>query len=92
MAQNPVRSISWLYHAKGVRRRGIASRLIEAAIDFGRTGGATIIEAYPIDRRISPSSSSTGFVTSFERLGFRHVPSPAPERPIMRLEVEQTAG
>lgn len=88
----PVWSISCLYIAKGPRRRGVASHLLEAAIDFGRAGGASIIEAYPIDRRVSPSSSSTGFVTSFERLGFRHVPSPAPERPIVRLELKQTTG
>ncbi|MFT4130118.1 GNAT family N-acetyltransferase [Labrys sp. (in: a-proteobacteria)] len=88
----PVWSVSCLYIAKGIRRRGVASRLIEAAIDFGRAGGATTIEAYPIDQRLSPSSSSTGFVTTFERLGFRYAPSPTPERPIMRLDLGQASS
>ncbi|WP_448950122.1 N-acetyltransferase family protein [Labrys neptuniae] len=81
----PVWSISCLYIAKGQRRRGVATRLIEAAIAFARAGQAPALEAYPIDRRLSPSSSSTGFVTTFERLGFRPVAAPTTERPIMRL-------
>ncbi|MBP0579492.1 GNAT family N-acetyltransferase [Labrys sp. LIt4] len=90
--RKPVWSISCLYVAKDVRRQGVASHLVKEAIDFGRSGGATIIEAYPIDRRMSPSSSSTGFMTTFERLGFRPVPSPTPERPILRLELGHATG
>lgn len=85
--ETPIWSVSCLFIARGHRRQGIASRLIEAALEFASAGGATMVEAYPIDRRLSPSSFSTGFVTTFERLGFRYVPSPTPERPIMRLEI-----
>ncbi|MBN3825855.1 GNAT family N-acetyltransferase [Burkholderia sp. Ac-20384] len=78
-------TISCFYIRKDFRRRGISSRLINAAIDLAKRSGAHAIEAYPIDRSTSPSSSSTGFVTTFERFGFLHMPSPSRERPIMRL-------
>ncbi len=83
----PVWVMSCFYIRKDFRRHGIAFRLTEAAIDLARTNGALAIEAYPVDRSISPSSSSTGFVTTFERLGFKRMPSPSRERPIMRLSL-----
>jgi len=85
----PVWAISCFYIGKDFRRHGIAARLTESAIDLARSNGVPAIEAYPIDRSASPSSSSTGFVTTFERLGFKHVPSPSPERPIMRLYLQK---
>jgi len=81
----PVWSLSCLYVRNEMRRRGVARALISAAVDFARENGAPAVEAYPIDRRYSPSASSTGFVTTFERLGFRSVASPSRERPIVRL-------
>ncbi len=81
----PVWAISCFYIGRHFRRHGIATRLTEGAIDLARRNGVPAIEAYPIDRSTSPSSSSTGFVTTFERLGFKQVPSPSRERPIMRL-------
>lgn len=84
----PVWSLSCFYIRKGYRKQGIASQLIEAAIEFARRNGAPAVEAYPIDATQSPSSSSTGFVSTFERLGFSRVPSPTVERPILRLQFD----
>lgn len=86
----PVWAISCFYVRKDCRRRRIATRLTEAAVLYARGEGAPAIEAYPIDRATSSSASSTGFVSTFARLGFRQVASPSRERSIMRLTVTGT--
>ena len=83
----PVWSISCLYVRKGYRRRGIARELIEAAVRVAKQACAPALEAYPVDRNLSPSSSSTGFVTTYEKAGFRTVARHFPPRPIMRRDL-----
>ncbi|TVR51710.1 MAG: GNAT family N-acetyltransferase [Puniceicoccaceae bacterium] len=81
----PVWSLSCLYVRVGFRRRGIATALIEAGVEVARRAGAPALEAYPIDAAVSPSASSTGFASTFKRLGFREVARRDPARPILRL-------
>lgn len=82
----PVWSISCFYVRIGYRRRGVTSTLIEAAVEFARAAGAPAIEAYPLDPELTPSSSSTGFVSAFRRAGFKEVARHEPPRPILRLQ------
>jgi GNAT superfamily N-acetyltransferase len=84
----PVWSISCFYVRKGYRRRGITGALINAAQKVAKSAGAGALEAYPIDRSLSPSASSTGFVSTFKHAGFRVVAHRTPPRPIMRLELK----
>ncbi|WP_210239561.1 GNAT family N-acetyltransferase [Mesorhizobium sp. B2-8-9] len=86
----PVWSLSCLYIRIGYRRRGIATALIEGAVALAFKSGAPAVEAYPIDAELSPSASSTGYVSTFERMGFVRVPSPTRERPILRLTRTKT--
>jgi hypothetical protein len=51
---------------------------------MAKRAGARAIEAYPLDRKLSPSSTSTGVVSTFERAGFTTVARWVPPRPIMR--------
>jgi len=81
----PVWCISCFYVRKGYRRRGVSSALIEAAAHYAKREGATALEAYPLDRRVSPSATSTGFASTFSKAGFKEVARHSPERPIMRL-------
>lgn len=83
----PVWSLSCLYIRIGYRRRGIATALIEAALRAAKEAGAPALEAYPFDAAVSPSSSSTGYVTTFTRLGFDVVARRDPARPIMRHDL-----
>jgi GNAT superfamily N-acetyltransferase len=83
----PVWSISCFYIRKGYRRRGIATALIEAATKAAKKSKAPALEAYPLDGDKSPSSTSTGYVSTFARLGFKTVASRTPVRPIMRYEL-----
>ena len=81
----PVWCVSCFYVRKGYRRRGVSSALIEAAARYAKRAGATALEAYPLDQRVSPSSTSTGFASTFVKAGFKEMARHSPERPIMRL-------
>jgi GNAT superfamily N-acetyltransferase len=84
----PVWAISCLYVRKGYRRRGVTAALIAAAIKTAKRARARALEAYPLDATRTPSASSTGFASTFERAGFRTVVRHVPPRPIMRHDLK----
>ena len=86
----PVWSLSCFYVRKGYRKRGVTSALITAALDAAKRAGAPALEAYPLDANLTPSASSTGYVSTFKRAGFKIVARHVPPRPIMRYEFEPT--
>ena len=83
----PVWSISCFYVRKGYRRRGITSALIAEALKTAKLAGAPAVEAYPFDGELSPSSTSTGYASTFARAGFRVVARHFAPRPIMRFDL-----
>jgi GNAT superfamily N-acetyltransferase len=83
----PVWSISCFYVRKGYRRKGVTAALIKAAIESASKAGACALEAYPLDTSLSPSSTSTGHVTTFARLGFVEIVRRTAPRPIMRYDL-----
>jgi GNAT superfamily N-acetyltransferase len=83
----PVWSITCFYIRIGYRRWGISAALIRAAVEMARRAKAPAVEAYPLDGEVSPSSTSTGYASSFARAGFREVARHSPERPILRFEL-----
>lgn len=83
----PVWSISCFYIRIGYRRQGVATALIRAAVDAARKAKAPAVEAYPLDGGLSPSSTSTGYASTFARLGFKEVARRSLERPMMRFEL-----
>lgn len=85
----PVWSISCFYVKKGFRRKGVTGALIAAAIKAAKRAGVRAIEAYPLDRDLSPSSTSTGVVSTFERAGFKTVARWVRPRPIMRHDLKK---
>lgn len=80
----PVWSLSCFYVRKGYRRRGVTSALIAAAVEVAKRAGAPALEAYPFDSQVSPSSSSTGYVSTFVRAGFKTIARRDAARPMMR--------
>ena len=80
----PVWSLSCFYIRQGYRRKGVTSALIEGALKAAKDAGAAALEAYPLDAKLTGSSSWTGFASTFERLGFKIVARHTPPRPIMR--------
>jgi GNAT superfamily N-acetyltransferase len=83
----PVWSLSCFYIRKDHRRRGITAVLIAAALTAAKQACAPAIEAYPLDRSLTPSTTSTGVASTFERAGFRTIVRRVPPRPIMRYEL-----
>ena len=72
----PVWSIVCYVVSRAARGRGVASTLLEAAVAYARSHGATLVEGYPVQtdgRRIPAAWAYTGTLEMFERGGFRVV-------------------
>jgi GNAT superfamily N-acetyltransferase len=85
-------SLSCFYVRKGYRKRGVTSALIAAALDAAKRAGAPALEAYPLDANLTPSASHTGYVSTFERAGFKIVARHVLPRPIMRYDFQKSDG
>ena len=73
------------------RGEGLNARLLAAAVDYARSRGARVIEAYPIDPASGSKKASNqlfrGVVSTFENAGFREVARPKPDRAIVSLDL-----
>ena len=86
----PVWSLSCFYIRKGYRKRGVTSALIAAALETAKRAGAPALEAYPLDAKLTPSASGTGYVSTFQRAGFKIVARRVPPRPIVRYDFKKS--
>lgn len=84
----PVWSLSCLYVRVGYRRHGISAALIDAALKAAKRAKAPALEAYPVDKDLTPSASGTGMASTFARAGFKTVARRVPPRPIMRHDLK----
>jgi len=88
----PVWSIVCFVVSRKVRGQGVATALLDAAMDYARGRGATMLEAYPVDtsgERIAAANAYHGTLGMFERAGFtvaerRQWNKTSPVRPIVR--------
>jgi GNAT superfamily N-acetyltransferase len=89
----PVWSIVCFVVSRRSRRQGVAAALLDAAIEYARSHGATTLEAYPVEvpkgERIPSANAYHGTLTMFERAGFtvverRQWNATSPVRPIVR--------
>jgi GNAT superfamily N-acetyltransferase len=83
----PVWSLSCFYVRKCYRRRGVTAALLAGAVKAARRAGAPALEGYPLDADLTPSASSTGYVSTFARAGFKTVARHVRPRPIVRLDL-----
>ena len=89
----PVWSIVCFVVSRHARRKGVASGMLAAAIEYARKHGATALEAYPVDagdRRVAAADAYHGTLSMFESAGFEVVErrqwnSTSAVRPIVRL-------
>jgi GNAT superfamily N-acetyltransferase len=71
------------------RGQGVARALLQGAIAYAREHGATVVEAYPVDKR-GPSKDDAmwfGAKSMYDHAGFKEVARRKPTRPVVRLEV-----
>jgi GNAT superfamily N-acetyltransferase len=72
----PVWSIVCFVVSRTARGKGVATALLDGAIDWARSQGATILEGYPSDtqgKKISAASAYSGTLSMFESAGFEVV-------------------
>jgi len=93
----PVWSIVCFVVARAARGQGVARELLDAAVDYAREHGATLVEAYPVEtdgERVPAAQAFNGTLGMFERAGFdvverrRANPASAP-RPIVRRSIRR---
>jgi len=77
-------SIVCFYVPRALRGGGLASALLDAAIDHAFAGGARIVEAYPVDDA-APSYRFMGFRDMFVARGFHEIGAAGTRRHVMRL-------
>ncbi|MDX8442027.1 GNAT family N-acetyltransferase [Mesorhizobium australafricanum] len=77
-------SIVCFYVPRALQGGGLASALLDAAIDHAFARRARIVEAYPVDEA-APSYRFMGFRDMFVARGFREVGTAGTRRHVMRL-------
>src|SRR5919197_1608447 len=89
----PVWSIVCFFVDRGARGRGVSEALLKAGMDYARSQGATLLEAYPVDKpeRSSPDSMWFGAKSMYERAGFREVARRKATRPVVRRSIRPRA-
>jgi GNAT superfamily N-acetyltransferase len=90
----PVWSVVCFYIGRGYRRRGLATRMLEAAAAYAARRGAPVLEGYPHDRSRTPLPDAFawhGVLTSFRRAGFKEVARRSAGRPIVRRPLQRGA-
>jgi ribosomal protein S18 acetylase RimI-like enzyme len=92
----PVWSIVCFFVDRTARGRGLAERMLRAAVDHAHSRGARLLEAYPVDRdeRSHPDDMFFGAKSMFDRAGFREVTRRKVTRPVVRktLRPGRSAG
>jgi GNAT superfamily N-acetyltransferase len=86
----PVWSIVCFFVRQGYRDQGLASQLIQAAVEYVRTQGGNVVEAYPVEPskgRMPTVFAFTGFASTFEKAGFVECLRRSETRPIMRYYI-----
>lgn len=86
----PAWAITCFVIPKQHRRKGVATELLAAAVDYARSQGAEVVEGYPVEPRkdeVPDFWSWMGFVSMFEACGFAEVARRSETRPFMRLEL-----
>ncbi|MEP6495335.1 MAG: GNAT family N-acetyltransferase [bacterium] len=70
------------------RGQGVTEQLIEAAAEYAKRNGATVLEAYPVDPG-SPSYRFMGYVPTFQAAGFEEIGRAGTRRHVMRRSLQK---
>jgi GNAT superfamily N-acetyltransferase len=70
------------------RGQGVARALLAGAVAYARKQGATLVEAYPVDKpaRSNGDSMWFGAKSMYDKAGFREVARRKPQRPVVRIK------
>ncbi len=90
--EKPVWSVSCLFVERSLRRQGVATAMLKAAVGFAAGHGARVVEGYPVEPVENPIPAAfawTGIPSAFLKAGFHEVARRSPTRPIMRIDVRR---
>ncbi|ABE44304.1 GNAT family N-acetyltransferase [Polaromonas sp. JS666] len=85
--EQPVWSIVCFVVPAEHRGQGMAQALLKGAVAYARKNGASLVEAYPVDK---PARSNDDFMwfgakSMYDKAGFKEVARRKPQRPVVRL-------
>jgi len=83
----PVWSIVCFYVDPKERGKGVMETLLRSAIDHARFQGATLLEAYPVDKRERSNPDWLGAKRMYDRAGFKEAARRRKTRPVVRRMV-----
>jgi GNAT superfamily N-acetyltransferase len=84
--EQPVWSVVCFVVPAEYRGQGVARALLKGAVAYARQHGATLLEAYPVDK---PTRSKDDYMwfgakSMFDHAGFKEVARRKPHRPVVR--------
>lgn len=84
----PVWSVICFVVPSEYRGQGVARALLDGAIAYARKQGATLLEAYPVDKpgRSNGEDMWFGAKSMYDNAGFKEVARRKPQRPVVRLK------
>ena len=87
--EQPVWSIICFVVPSAYRRQGVARALLAGAIEYARKHGASLLEAYPVDKpeRSADESMWFGALSMYEAAGFEEAARRKATRPVVRLKL-----
>jgi len=90
----PVWSVVCFVVPPACRHQGVATALLHGAVAYARRQGASLLEAYPIDKsqRGADDWLWHGAKSMYDKAGFVEVARRRPARPVMRLALGDAAG
>lgn len=91
----PVWAMPCFFVAKAYRRQGLLRALVDAAVDYARAHGATLVEAYPLDlesaplagQRLTGDGGYMGVAAVFRAAGFKEMKPVSETQRYMRRAV-----
>ena len=89
--KQPVWSVVCFYVVKQFRRRGVSTKLLEAAVKYAGKQGAKIVEGYPSrsKKKLYDAVVYSGLASAFSKVGFADLGSLSKTKTIMRYELKR---
>ena len=90
--ESPVWSIVCFFVDKNYRNKGLSVQLLQAAIEYVKKRGRTVLEGYPVEPKKDKMPAAfawTGPASAFRKAGFLEVARRSDTRPMMRFFISE---
>ena len=87
-------SVICFYTAKHARGEGLSAQMLAGAAAYARAQGATLLEAYPVDKpgRSADDNMWFGAKAMYDRAGYKEIARRKPTRPVVRKALRASAA